>query len=43
MIFVLLIRIVKLRRMRWADHVAHMGEKRNPDRILMEKPEGRDQ
>jgi hypothetical protein len=26
---VYIIRIIKSRRMRWADHVARMGEKRN--------------
>jgi hypothetical protein len=26
-------------RMRWAGHVAHMGEKRNAYRNLVEKPE----
>jgi hypothetical protein len=30
----------KSRRMRWAGHIAHMGEKRNAYRILMAKPEG---
>jgi hypothetical protein len=29
------------RRMRWAGHVARMGEKRNAYRILVGKPEGR--
>jgi hypothetical protein len=36
-----LIRIIKLRRMRWADHVALMGEKRNAYRLLEGKPEGK--
>jgi hypothetical protein len=27
--------------MRWAEHVAHMGEKRNAYGILVRKPEGR--
>jgi hypothetical protein len=35
-----IIRIIKSRRMRWAGHVARMGEKRNAYRILVEKPEG---
>jgi hypothetical protein len=30
----------KSRRMRWAGHVARMGEKRNAYRILVGKPEG---
>jgi hypothetical protein len=29
------------RRMRWAGHVARMGEKRNSYRILVGKPEGK--
>jgi hypothetical protein len=36
-----IIRIIKLRRMRWADHVAYMGEKRNAYRLLVGKPEGK--
>jgi hypothetical protein len=35
-----IIRIIKSRRMRWADHVARMGEKRNAYRLLVGKPEG---
>jgi hypothetical protein len=35
------IRIIKSRRMRWAGHVARMGNMRNEYRILMGKPEGR--
>jgi hypothetical protein len=31
----------KSRRMRWAGHVARMGEMRNAYRILVGKPEGR--
>jgi hypothetical protein len=33
-----IIRIIKSRRMRWASHVAQMGEKRNVYRLLMRKP-----
>jgi hypothetical protein len=33
--------MIKSRRMRWAGHVARMGEKRNAYRILVEKPEGK--
>ena len=29
------------RRMRWARHVAHMGEDRGVHRVLVGKPEGR--
>jgi hypothetical protein len=36
-----IIRMIKLRRMRWAWHVARMGEKRNARRILVGKPEGK--
>jgi hypothetical protein len=36
-----IIRTIKSRRMRWAGHVARMGEKRNANRILVGKPEGR--
>jgi hypothetical protein len=33
--------MIKSRRMRWAGHVAIMGEKRTAYRILVEKPEGK--
>ena len=33
--------VIKSRRMRWARHVAHMGEKRGVYKILMGKPEGK--
>jgi hypothetical protein len=36
-----IIRIIKSRRMRWAGHVARMGEKRNAYRLLVVKPEGK--
>jgi hypothetical protein len=36
-----IIRIIKARRMRWAGHVARMGEKRNAYRLLVGKPKGR--
>jgi hypothetical protein len=36
-----IIRIIRSRRMRWAAHVARMGEKRNAYRLLVGKPEGR--
>jgi hypothetical protein len=36
-----IIRMIKSRRMRWAGHVARMGETRNVYRILVGKPEGR--
>jgi hypothetical protein len=40
-LFVSIIRIIKPRRMRWAGHVARMGEKRNVYRLLVGKPEGK--
>jgi hypothetical protein len=36
-----IIRIMKLRRVRWAGHVARMGAKRNVYRLFMGKPEGK--
>jgi hypothetical protein len=33
--------MIKSRRMRWARHVARMGDKRNVYRILVGKPEGK--
>jgi len=35
------VRVVKSRRMRWAGHVARMGEDRDVHRVLMGKPEGK--
>jgi hypothetical protein len=37
----IIIRIIKSRRMKWAGHVARMGEKRNAYRLLVGKPEGK--
>jgi hypothetical protein len=37
-----IIRINKSRRMRWAEHVARMGEKRNAYRILVKSQKERD-
>jgi hypothetical protein len=34
-----IIRIIKSRSIRWAGHVARMGEKRNAYRLLVGKPE----
>jgi hypothetical protein len=34
-----IIRTIKSRRMRWAGHVAHMGEMRNGYKDLVGKPE----
>jgi hypothetical protein len=36
-----IIRITEWRRMRWAGHVARMGEKRNVYRLLVRQPEGK--
>jgi hypothetical protein len=36
-----IVRVVKSRRMRWAGHVAHMGEERGVHRVLVGKPEGK--
>ena len=35
-----IVRMVKSRRMRWAGHVARMGEDRGVHRVLVGKPEG---
>jgi hypothetical protein len=35
------IRVIKARRMRWAGHVARMGEMRGAYNILVGRPEGR--
>jgi hypothetical protein len=34
-------RLIKLRRLRWAGHVARMGEGRAVYRVLVGKPEGK--
>ena len=34
-------RVVKSRLMRWAEHVARMGEDRSVHRVLVGKPEGK--
>jgi len=35
-----IIRLIKSRRRRWAEHVAYMEEWRGVYRVLVEKPEG---
>jgi len=35
------VQVIKSRRMRWAGHMAHMGEERGVYRVLVGKPEGR--
>jgi hypothetical protein len=37
------IRVMKSRRLRWAGHVARMGERRGAYSVLAGKPEGRTQ
>ena len=34
-------RVIKSRRMRWAGHVARVGEERGVYRVLLGKPEGK--
>jgi len=36
-----IVRVIKLRRMRWAEHVAPMGEMSGVCRVLVGKPEGK--
>jgi hypothetical protein len=36
-----IIRVIKSRRMSWAEHVACMGEKRGAYRVFVVRPEGR--
>jgi hypothetical protein len=36
-----IVRVVKLRRMRWVGHVACMGVERGVRRVLVGKPEGK--
>jgi hypothetical protein len=36
-----IVRVVKSRRMRWAGHVARMGQGRGVYRVLVGKPEGK--
>jgi hypothetical protein len=40
-ILVVIIRVIKSRRLRWAGHVARMGERRGAYRALVGKLEGR--
>jgi len=35
-----IVRVIKSRRLRWAGHVARVGEKRGVYRLLVGKPEG---
>ena len=36
-----IVRVIKSRRMRWAGHVARMGERKGVYRVLVGKPEGK--
>jgi len=36
-----IVRVIKSRRMRWAGHVARMGEDRGLQRVLVGNPEGK--
>jgi hypothetical protein len=36
-----IVRVIKSRRMKWAGHVARMGERRGVYRILVGRPEGK--
>jgi len=36
-----IVRVIKSRRMRWAGHMARMGEERGVYRVLLGKPEGK--
>jgi hypothetical protein len=36
-----IIRVIKSRRMRWAGHAAHMGERRGAYRVSVGKPDGK--
>ena len=36
-----IVRVIKSRRMRWAGHVARMGEGRGVHRVLVGKPKGK--
>jgi hypothetical protein len=36
-----IVRVIKSRRMRWAGHVARMGERRGLYRVLVGEPEGK--
>ena len=36
-----IVRVIKSRRMRWAGHVSHMGERRVVYRVFVRNPEGK--
>jgi hypothetical protein len=37
----IIVRVIKSRRVRWAEHVARMGERRGVYRVLVGRPEGK--
>jgi hypothetical protein len=37
-----IILVIKSKRMRWAEHVAGMGKRREAYRVLVAKPEGKE-
>jgi hypothetical protein len=37
----IIVRVIKLRRMRWEGHVARVGERRDVYRVLVGKPQGK--
>ena len=37
-----IVRVIKLRNMRWAVHVARMGDRRGVYRVMVGKPEGKE-
>ena len=37
-----IVRMIKSRRMRWAGHVAHMGEEKGVYKVLVGKPGGKE-
>jgi hypothetical protein len=36
-----IVRVIKSRRMRWVEHVAHLGDGRGVYRVLVGRPEGK--
>jgi hypothetical protein len=39
----IIIWVIKLKGMKWVEHVAHLGEKRRACRVFVRKPEGKGQ
>ena len=36
-----IVRVIKSRRIKWVEHIGHMGERRGAYRVLVRKPEGK--